>query len=231
MGIKQGIVISIILILFSGCAVIAQDICPLGAQLLLPLNGVTSPDNLFQFAYPCFFYLASQSNIVVANNLRPAYEQTFFAAESPILTRMDYGGVCPSSGTVVVCLCHYVEHSGELLQRAWYAARTIIITQDFVTGDAVGFTEVPSAVVSNQGGGLVRISWTAVPINDAVVGYRVIRSADGLTNWVDVSDTTNTYLDDTPGAGQWYYAVEIKFAGTPTVYVSRHGLLAAIVVE
>ena len=231
MGVKQSIVISIVLIMLSGCAVMAQEICPLGAQLILPLNGVTAPDNLYQFAYPCFFYLVNQSNIVIANNLRPAYEQTIFAAESPILTRTDYGGVCPSSGTVVVCICHYTENTGEISQRAWYAARAITIAQDCVIGDAVGFIEVPSAAVNNQGGGVVRVSWQAVPSNDAVIGYRVIRSADGLTNWVDVGDTTNTYLDDTPGAGQWYYAVEIKFAGTPTTYVSRHGLLASITLE
>ncbi len=231
MGFKQ-IIVVFVLLCFAVPGFCQDEECQIGGEIFLPLIGVEDPTNLLQFAYPCFYYLLNSSDKVVANNLRPAYESNnLFVVESPPLTKVNYGGTCPSSGTNLIGLCHYSENTGELTQRAWYAVRTITLTEQFVTGIGVEFVEVPPVSVSDRGSGIIRISWNAVPPNNAVSKYRIVRSPDGLSNWATVGDTTALYLDDSPGNGRWYYALEIVFAGTPTVFCSRHGLLASILME
>lgn len=230
MGIKQSIILGFVL--FVSVLTLGQDEeCAIGGEIFMPIAGMEDPTNLYQFSYPCSYYLLNASDKVIANNLRPAYAEGVFEVESPVLSKCNYGGSCPSVGTQVIGLCQYSAHTAELTQRAWYVAKKIVLdTQIQISSDAQ-VVEVPSVSVSNLGGGVVKIMWSAVPANDAVSKYRVVKSLDGLTNWTTVGDTTDLYLNDSPGIGTFYYALEIVFVGTPTVYCSRHGLLAAIVVE
>lgn len=225
MGYKRHICFAIGLFCFCGY-VLAQ--CPLGNQLIIPLTGLDDPTNLYQFAYPCYIYKYSASDIVIQNNIRPTYNggQAGFGLCSKILEAVDYGGTCPTSGLQVVGICDFTTDTGTVEQRAYYSARILTITTAEVTGDPVEMVEVPSVAVS-AAGGTVTISWSAVPQNMAVAGYRVVRSSDGI-NWTTVQDTTELSIQDSPGTGTWYYALKIRYAGTPVTYTSGHGLLAVI---
>lgn len=228
MGYKRYLLLA--LILFFGCETLYAQ-CALGASLSVPLPGLDDPTNLFQFAYPCYFYKYSASGTVIQTNIRPTYisETDGFHMVSKTLESVDYGGTCPTSGTQVVAVCDYVENSGTLDQRAYYAARILTITSSEVIGTTIAMVEVPPVNVSAVGD-TVTISWSAVPSNAAVAGYRVVRSADGLSNWVTVGDTTDTSKQDEPGAGTWYYALQIRYAGSPVTYLSSHGLVASITI-
>jgi len=210
-------------------AAFSQEPCNIGSYIAMPLIGAEDPINLFQFAYPCSYYLLNNSNIIIANHLHPSYyDDRFTVVNWGAFTAIDYGGICPSAGTIVIALCHYSENTG-VNQRAWYAVSKIILTTDMVMGNPASFIEVPSASAILIGDN-VKISWNGVPSDDAVIGYRVIRSANGLDDWAIIGDTENLYLYDQPGIGTWYYAVEVKFAGSPITYVSRHGLSAKIII-
>jgi len=231
MGLKRSVRLGIILCALSLSA--AAQMCQYGSSYNLPFIGVEDPTVLYQFAYPCNSWLMTASGTTPWTNARPIYnseDNSFAFAVEDSLGKSAYGGTCPASGTEVVVACNYAEGSGTVNQRAWYAAGVIALTESIPTGDGVAFVEVPPATAVNVAG-TVTITWAAVPANTAVAGYRVQRSADGITDWATVGDTTDLTINDTPGAGTWYYSVVIRYAGSPTTYVSEHGLVASVVVE
>lgn len=234
MGLKRLVYLGIILAALS-LASQAQLLCDYGAGISVPLIGVEDPTNLYQFMTPCKVWLSAASGTVLpmVGQVYPVYScetGTFYIRTYDSIDKTYYGGTCPTSGTEVVAVCDYAEGSGTTAQRGYYVARVVALNSQFPVGTAVGVVEVPPVTAVNNAG-TVTITWSAVPSNTAVAGYRVVRSADGITDWSTVGDTTDLSKTDTPGAGTWYYAVLIRYTGTPTTYVSNHGLAASVVVE
>ncbi len=228
MYIKRLLCIAVALISISAFS----QFCDPGTMLIQHLSNVEDPTNLFQFATPCRMYLLNASNIVLPMQEQyPIYgsQEHSFAFITRMLEKLDYGGTCPTAGTQAVAVCDYVESAGELTQTAFYAASVITINTTIPEGQAVAFVEVPHLTIT-QNPPAVHLEWTAVPANSAVAKYRIVRSADGLTNWAQVMDTTDTSADDSPGPGQWYYALEIVYAGSPSIYTSFHGLAAKVTI-
>lgn len=230
MGIKRILCVAVIII----SAPLFAQFCDPGSMLIQNLSNVEDPTNLFQYATPCRIYLLNASNIILQmQEDYPVYspETHSFGFTTTMLEKINYGGTCPASGTQAVAVCDYVTNAGELTQVAYYAASIITINTTVPEGQAVAFVEVPHLSITKPNPPAVHVAWSAVPVNSAVAGYRLCRSPDGITNWATVTDTTNTYADDNPGAGTWYYALQIIYAGSPSTYVSYHGLLATVTIE
>jgi|GEM_PF-4027284 len=233
MGIKR-LLFAAGIILLSGTGVFAQLACSVGAGISVQLVDVQLPSNLYQFMYPCQVWPLSASGTVLPWVTYPEYDDqtnTFWLRTYDGMEKTHWGGTCPSSGTQVVAVCDYAESPGTLAQRGYYTARVITVSTQFAVGDPVGVVEVPPVTLSQPVAGTIHAAWLSVPANTAVAGYRLVRSADGLTNWSTVTDTADTGADDTPGAGTWYYAVQVRYAGSPDLHVSNHGLSASITVQ
>jgi len=234
MGTKRLLFWAGLICIWFSLAVSGQATCAIGSGISVQLVDVERPSNLYQFMYPCQVWPKTASGTILPWVTYPEYDSdtnTFWLMTYYSLEKVHWGGTCPSAGTEVIAVCDYAENSGTLTQKAYYAARLIVVSTKFAVGTATGVLEVPHVTLSQAVPGTIDITWEAIPANTAVAGYRLVRSADGLTNWTTVGDTTNLTLSDAPGAGTWHYALEIRYQGTPDTHVSNHGLSASITVQ
>jgi hypothetical protein len=193
--------------------------------------GPEAHDNLWQFATVRGWNPASSATVYDGgghSHGRLSYAEGYFGlADSPC----NYGLVKPDGSTLCIA-CEYVSGANTSVQRAYFAVRSHVTADPAPTIADVTMREVPHVTAVNDAGS-VTVAWTEPPSQSEVVGYRVVRSADGLATWATVIDkpTGQTSAIDNPGSGTWYYALQIIYAndGTNKV-VSPHGLAASVVV-
>lgn len=193
------------------------------------VTGPQDPTNLWQFA-ECRYWDSVASGTVadggVHTRLQYRADDGFFYA---------YQGLCNTTwnGLTVIFVAEYTSGENLATQRAYFAAGNILpVTYGSGAMTNRTMVEVPVAAAVNDAG-TVTVTWTGVAAQDEVLGYRVVRSPDGLADWTAVGTDPAWGTDtdtDAPGAGTWYYAVQIRYAGTPTQQVSPHGLSASVVV-
>lgn len=181
------------------------------------VHGPESRDNLWQFA---ICNCGSHSHLVYSN-----LDGHFHATQQ----------VCNAvyAGQTLQWRAHYTESENQLLQKAWFAVTSFEVTLGG-KGEVAGTTmrEVPEAAAV-QDAGTVTVSWMGVSAQDEVLGYRVQRSADGISSWTTVANPAwgTDLCTDAPGSGDWHYAVLIRYAEDPEGYhYSPHGLSACVTV-
>lgn len=189
--------------------------------------GPEAHSNLWQFAYVRGWQAAASTSYPgLHNHGRLVFNSGYFFVEDNACA---YGITAPT-GQVLVVVAEYVEGPNTVDQRAFYAAASFAATAEVAEIPAVIMREVPPASAVKNGV-TVTISWSAVPSQPEVVGYQVVRSADGIAGWTNVGTvTTDLSVTDVPGIGTWYYAVEVAYSGTPTQQLSPHGLAAMVTV-
>lgn len=191
--------------------------------------GPEAHDNLWQFAdVRGWKATASTSYPGGHNHARMVYyvEDNLYAVSDNACQL----GLSKNDGATGVCVVEYTAGENTTAQRAFVAAVSWVNTDPITIAQAT-MRQVPVAAAANNAG-TVTVTWTDLPTQAEIIGYRVVRSADGLASWATVADVAvgAQTAPDTPGAGTWYYAVQIRYLGTPTQQVSPHGLAAQVTV-
>jgi hypothetical protein len=194
------------------------------------IMGPESHDNLWQFASIRGWKSTSSATTYNGghNHSRLVYAGTTYAVED---TPCAYGLGSPDGSTLVI-VAEYTSGSNTTTQRAYYAAASLVTANPAPAIPDATMREVP-VVGATQDTGTVTVTWTEPTTQAEVVGYRILRSTDGLAPWTTVADKAvgDTSTTDAPGSGTFYYALEIIYQndGTNKV-VSPHGLSASVTI-
>jgi len=186
-------------------------------------------DNLWQFASVRGWKAASSATSYPGrhNHARMYFDGAHFAVEESCCNL----GIITPDGSTLVVVAEYTSGANTTGQRAYYAAASLVATDPIVIADKTMY-EVPPVAAVNAAG-TVTVSWTEPASQSEVVGYRVVRSADGLASWSTIVDkaTGQTSGTDAPGSGTFFYALQIIYQndGTNKV-VSPHGLSASVTI-
>ena len=191
-------------------------------------------DNLWQFATVRGWQaLASATTYAgTKNHARMQYTGSTYAVSD---TSCGYGLSSPD-GTELVIVAEYASDPNTTSQRAYIAAAAFAaaLAPDGMIAPIPDATmrEVPPATTSNALG-TITVTWTDLPAQPEIVGYRVVRSADGIAGWTTVADvaTGAGSATDTPGPGTFYYALEAIYLNDGTnKQVSPHGLASMVAI-
>ena len=192
--------------------------------------GPEAHDNLWQFAtVRGWRALASLTSATGSHNHgRLVYNGTQYGvSDSPCV----YGLAMPDGSTLVI-VAEYVSDPNTTAQRGFVAAASFAATDPAPPIPDATMREVPPASAANSLG-TITVTWTDLPAQPEIVGYRVVRSADGIAGWTTVADVAAGVASrtDTPGPGTFYYAVEIIYLNDGTnKQVSPHGLAAVVTI-
>jgi len=216
-----------LLALFAVYGLAAPGFCESSLPFIVQVLGPENPQNLWQFA-TCRFWVASRSNQAFSgmNHGRLVWDENagyWGMAEDACRTWSLGSG---DSAVTLIAVAEYTEGVNTAAQRAFYAAASSLPGG---SPSPAPMREVPQAGAFVQGT-TVTVTWTAVPGQPEVAGYRVVRSPNGLAGWVEIGTTVQTSFQDTRNNGTWYYAAEILYAGTPVQRSSPHGLSAMVAI-
>lgn len=186
-------------------------------------------DNLWQFAsvrgWPS---TASTTSFAGGHNhARLLFQGTQFGvADTPCAY-----GLSGPDGTTLVIVAEYSEDPNTTAQRGFYAAASFVTANPAPAISNATMREVPPVTAVNNAG-TITVAWTEPPAQPEIIGYRVVRSADGIAGWTTVGDVATgvTSQPDTPGTGTWHYALQLRYLGSPVQQVSPHGLSASVTV-
>lgn len=186
-------------------------------------------DNLWQFAAIRGWKAAASITSYAGghNHARLVWGGSHYAVAD---TSCAYGLSAPD-GTTLVIVAEYTADANTTAQRGYIAAASFVATDPIVIADAT-MREVPP-VVAVVDAGTVQAVWTPLPTQTQIVGYRLVRSADGLASWTTVTDVAADVgtANDTPASGTYYYAVQVIYQNDGiNKQVSPHGASWQVVV-
>lgn len=207
----------------------AQNPCDTG-NATIKILGPEANDVLWHRAEYLGFWRGNNSGTVLdASYGALHYQQGYFYSSLGGVTLSHWGGQCPAEGVECIAAVSYWDNENTVTQRAWYAVESYLAVVGIAQAEAT-MREVPQPAAAVESG-TVTLTWAACPETE-ITGYQVVRSADGLANWTNVgSIVTDPTQTDTPGQGAWYYALLVRFKGTPADRMSpKHGLAVQAVV-
>ncbi len=195
------------------------------------VSGPELPSNLWQFASVRGWQAAASTVAYTGgfNHGRLYWDGTQYGvADSPC----DFGLSTPDGSTLVV-VAEYTAEANLVTQRAYVAAASFAATNPAPAISMTTMREVPPAVAVNNAGA-IQVSWAPLPSQAEIVGYRLVRSSDGLASWTTVSDNASgaSSATDTQTTGTYYYAIQVIYLNDTThKQVSPHGASWRVVVE